>query len=66
MTLIIHFKIFGQKGVTILEKSHDDHDLRKPMFVKGFDDCLQDMTESVASGFTKNPKKLFNYLVKKN
>ena len=66
MTLIIHLKIFGKKGFSILEKSQLDSDSGKPMFDKGVKDSLQDMKESVESGFTKNPKRLFNYLMKKH
>ena len=66
MTLIIHLKIFGKKAFSILEKSQLDSDSGKPMFDKGVKDSLQDSKESAESGFTKNPKRLFNYLMKKN
>ena len=66
MILIIQFIIFGQKGFSILAKSQLDSDIGKPMFDKGVKDSLQDMKESAESGFTKNPKRLFNYLMKKN
>ena len=59
-------KIFGKKGFSILEKSQLDSDSGKPMFDKGVKDSLQDSKESAESGFTKNPKRLFNYLMKKN
>ena len=63
MMIITHLKMFGPKGLSILEKSHIDSEASKPMFDKGSSDCLLDLKEYLEGN--NEPKRLFNYLMKK-